>query len=130
MENFVTIVKDFYPLTIVARLSILDVFGESWLRICIYSKNLLRSFQRSYVFIWVKVIKNGPSKICGRQPLKNLKLYDLLRQIISKTSSVSKISSKNFTWSILEYLDPYLSAVTNASDFFHDLFSQRVNFQN
>ena len=22
--------------------------------------------------IWVKVIKNGPSKICGRQPLKNL----------------------------------------------------------
>ena len=130
MENFVTIVKDFYPLTIVARLSILDVFGESWLRLCIYSKNLLRSFQRSYVFIWVNVIKNGPSKICGRQPLKNLKLYDLLRQIISKTSSVSKMSSKNFTWSILEYLDPYLSAVTNASDFFHDLFSQRVNFQN
>ena len=23
--------------------------------------------------IWVKVFKNGPSKICGRQPLKNLK---------------------------------------------------------
>ena len=22
---------------------------------------------------WVKVFKNGPSKICGRQPLKNLK---------------------------------------------------------
>ena len=31
---------------------------------------------------WVKVFKNGPSKICGRQPLQN------------------------FTWSILEYLDP------------------------
>ena len=31
---------------------------------------------------WVKVFKNGPSTICGRQPLKN------------------------FTWSILEYLDP------------------------
>ena len=31
---------------------------------------------------WVKVFKNGPSKICGRQPLKD------------------------FTWSILEYLDP------------------------
>ena len=28
---------------------------------------------------WDKVFKNGPSKICGRQP------------------------SKNFTWSILEY---------------------------
>ena len=24
-------------------------------------------------FTWVKVFKNGPSKICGRQPLKNLK---------------------------------------------------------
>ena len=28
-------------------------------------------------------IKNGPSKIFGRQPLKNLKLYDLLKQTIS-----------------------------------------------
>ena len=26
---------------------------------------------------WVKVFKNGPSKICGRQPLKNLKCYGL-----------------------------------------------------
>ena len=34
--------------------------------------------------IWAKVFKNGPSKICGRQPLKK------------------------FTWSILEYLDLYL----------------------
>ena len=25
--------------------------------------------------IWVKVLKNGPSKICGRQPLKNLNPY-------------------------------------------------------
>ena len=25
--------------------------------------------------IWVKVFKNGPSKICGRQPLKNLNPY-------------------------------------------------------
>ena len=27
---------------------------------------------------WEKVFKNGPSKICGRQPLKNLKEYGLL----------------------------------------------------
>ena len=34
--------------------------------------------------IWVKVVKNGPSKICGRQPLKSLKWwYGLLRQTIS-----------------------------------------------
>ena len=25
------------------------------------------------IIVWVKVFKNGPSKICGRQPLKNLK---------------------------------------------------------
>ena len=36
---------------------------------------------------WVKVFKNGPSKICGRQPLKK------------------------FTWSILEYLDPNVCLV-------------------
>ena len=28
--------------------------------------------------IWVKVFKNGPSKNCGRQPLKNLKAYGQL----------------------------------------------------
>ena len=33
-----------------------------------------------------KVFKNGPSKICGRQPLKHLKRCG------------------NFTWYILEYL--------------------------
>ena len=32
---------------------------------------------------WVKVFKNGPSKICRRQPLKNLKWYGLFRQTIS-----------------------------------------------
>ena len=31
----------------------------------------------------VKVFKNGPRNVCGRQPLKNLKGYDLLRQTIS-----------------------------------------------
>ena len=25
------------------------------------------------IFKWVKVLKNGPGKICGRQPLKKLK---------------------------------------------------------
>ena len=28
-------------------------------------------------FNWDKVLKNGPSKICGRQPLKNFKGYGL-----------------------------------------------------
>ena len=29
---------------------------------------------------WDKVLKNGRSKICGRQPLKYLKGYGLLKQ--------------------------------------------------
>ena len=32
--------------------------------------------------IWDKVFNNGSSKICGRQPLKNLKWYGLLKQIL------------------------------------------------
>ena len=31
-----------------------------------------------FINIWVKVFKNGPSKIFGRQPLKNLKWYGLV----------------------------------------------------
>ena len=31
---------------------------------------------------WDKVFKNGPSKICERQPLKNMMWYGLLRQTI------------------------------------------------
>ena len=45
------------------------------------------------LYKWEKVFKNGPSKIFGRQSLKILKWYGLLRQ-----------SSTNFTWFILEYL--------------------------
>ena len=33
--------------------------------------------------IWSKVFKNGPSKICGRRTLKNLKVYGLLKQTMS-----------------------------------------------
>ena len=31
---------------------------------------------------WDKVFKNGPSQICGRQPLENLKRYGLSPQIL------------------------------------------------
>ena len=43
--------------------------------------------------IWVKVFKNGPSKLCGKQPSKSLKWYGL--------------PSTNFTCSIFEYFDQY-----------------------
>ena len=31
----------------------------------------------NYSLIWSKIFKNWPSKVCGRQPLKNLKWYGL-----------------------------------------------------
>ena len=31
------------------------------------------NWSRRIMCIWVKVFKNGPGKICDRQPLKNLK---------------------------------------------------------
>ena len=40
-------------------------------------------FGSFHLLIWDKVFKNGPSKICERQPLKNLKEYGLLKQTIS-----------------------------------------------
>ena len=39
---------------------------------------------KRYIHKWDKVFKNGPSKICGRQPLENLKWYGLLRPHHSK----------------------------------------------
>ena len=32
-------------------------------------------FSTTHHLKWNKLFKNGPSKICGRQPLKNLKGY-------------------------------------------------------
>ena len=40
-------------------------------------------------FTYEPVFKNGPSKICGRQPLKNLKGYGLLKQTISEVVYVT-----------------------------------------
>ena len=56
--------------------------------------------------IWVKVFKNGPNKTFGRQPLKNLKLYDVPKQTIS-LQTFSRLFSTDFTQYILEYFDPY-----------------------
>ena len=45
-------------------------------------------FSKKYIkYKWVQVFKNGPRKICRIQPLKN------------------------FTWFILEYLDPNVTKV-------------------
>ena len=51
----------------------------------------IHTVHKHWSFIWVKVFKNGSSKICGRQPLKHL-------------------SSTKFTCSILEYFVPFEGA--------------------
>ena len=44
-------------------------------------------FQQPFrVYIWDEVFKNGPSKIYGRQPLKNLKGYTLFHIFFLKTN--------------------------------------------
>ena len=51
---------------------------------------------------WNKVFKNGPNKICGKQPLKNLKgIWSTFMPL----QTFSRLSSTSFIWSILEYFD-------------------------
>ena len=78
----------------------LDVFLET----C----NQIRARIKSFILLhkWEKIFKNGPSKICGRQPLKSLKGNGLLRQTIPP-QIFYRLSSTNFTWSILEYSVPF-----------------------
>ena len=62
-----------------------------------------------------RVFKNGPRKICGRQPLRNLKRYGVLRQTISLQifkGCFLQILLGPFlnTWTqIVSYIDKYLS---------------------
>ena len=42
------------------------------------------------MIVWNKAFKSGPAEICGRQPLKNLKWYGLLKQTILLTSNFLK----------------------------------------
>ena len=68
-------------------------------------KNLLKTEWYGAFIIWVKVLKNGPSKICGRQPLKNLMGYGLL-EADHIPPNFLKLSSTSFPWSILKYFVP------------------------
>ena len=80
MQSFATKVNSLQTLTIVSKLSISDVCkGPGYA----FEQDDLRGCQTTSCDIWDKVFKNGPSKICGRQPLKNV------------------------TWSILEYFNSY-----------------------
>ena len=47
------------------------------------------------IFVWGKAFENGPIKICGRQPLKNLMEYGLLsRQNIEKWTKLNLRKTK------------------------------------
>ena len=55
---------------------------------CIWTFSACEEYKRYknfevYFLVWVKVFKGEPSKICGRQPFKNLGRYSLLRQTVS-----------------------------------------------
>ena len=65
---------------------------------------LLNQWFRS---VWVKVFKNGPNKICGRQPLENLKEYCLPKAAYTSSESL-KAAFHKFTWPIFEYFAPYV----------------------
>ena len=56
--------------------------------------------------IWDKVFKNGPSKIVEDSLSKIWSDYGLLKQTIS-LQLFQRLSSKNSTWSILEYFVRY-----------------------
>ena len=51
-----------------------------------------------------KIFTNGPSKICGRQPLKNLKGYGLLKQKIPKIVLGSFLNILSHIWQYKIYL--------------------------
>ena len=55
-------------------------FLEKLLMAASVPKNRCSEYSKYFPWqIWGKVFKSGPSKICGRHPLKNLKGYGLLK---------------------------------------------------
>ena len=75
-----------------------------------YKWNVINAdlFLQTLINIWDKVCKNGPSKICARQTLKNLKFYGLSQQIILLWIFKTCLP-KSFNWFILEYFAQFLS---------------------
>ena len=64
---------------LVKKLVLPEIFGKLYLP-KYHTRSLVPSVQKTA--IWDKIFKNGPSKICGGQPLKKLKGYGLLKLCI------------------------------------------------
>ena len=47
-----------------------------------HDPNTVLNSRGDFKLIWDKILKNVPTEICGRQPLKNLKWHGLLKQAI------------------------------------------------
>ena len=64
---------------------------------------------QSFDFIWVKVFKNGPSKICGRQPLKIFLNFfrDIKRDIAKKLEKLEKRTQKAIVEIIRKCIYPH-----------------------
>ena len=57
----------------------IELSPEQWFRL--KNQCFVEYYKKKIVFCtnrWVKRFKNGPNRICGRQPLKNLKWYGLI----------------------------------------------------
>ena len=70
-----------------------DVLKTTWKTENCYAEDVLKTFWKHVLktclikccfYKWDKVFKSGPCKICGRQPLKNVKGYGLLKQNLFK----------------------------------------------
>ena len=59
----------------------------------VYSPASVSCIQSKYMKTWDKLFKNGPSKSCGRRPLKSLKLQVCLDHF---TSNFSKAGFHEF----------------------------------
>ena len=73
-------------------------FLEKLLMAASVPKNRCSEYSKYFPWqIWAKVFKSGPSKICGRHPLKNLKEYGLLQQILL----IRKAATHKFFYNLL-----------------------------
>ena len=61
---------------------------------------------------WNKVFKNGPSEICGRQSLKNLKEYDGFKFGLGELWGLHNIKMQ-FWWSLTPNFGCYLNQFKN-----------------
>ena len=64
------------------------------------------------ILMWDKVFRNGPSKICGRHPLKNLKGYGMLKHNV-----ILRISAEAIVFANLNVSKHFCHRCPNIQDF-------------